>query len=147
MNNVAGDKACQRRMLKGGSRVSPPRRNKPRVPSRLKNWPSKVAETSVIRAAGESRRANDIDGRKAYANLLENNFLRSSMDATVTIEGDKGSTLRVKYIGFTRPIMFKLQEGQKLIPDTIATSRSMGFRKLIMWNGYDLSWTWDLAKS
>ena len=91
-------------------------------------------------------RVNDVEGRRAYAKLLENNFLRNSMDATVTTEGDKGSTLRVKYIGFTRPAMFKLQEEGKLIPDIIEAAKSRGFRKLIMWNGYDLSWAWDLAK-
>jgi hypothetical protein len=46
------------------------------------------------------------------------------MDATVTIEGDKGNTLRVKYIGFTRPTMFKLQEERKLIPDIIEASKA-----------------------
>lgn len=115
----------------------------------ISNAEIKVAEQ--IRAKEKAKedlvRANDVDGRKAYAKLLENNFLRSSMDATVTIEGDKGSTLRVKYIGFTRPTMFKLQEERKLIPDIIEASKSKGFRKLIMWNGYDLTWTWDLAKS
>lgn len=114
----------------------------------LSNAEIKVAEQirAKEKAKDDLARINDVEGRRAYAKLLENNFLRSSMDATVTIEGDKGSTLRVKYIGFTRPTMFKLQEERKLIPDIIEASKAKGFRKLIMWNGYELSWTWDLAK-
>lgn len=114
----------------------------------LANAEIRVAEQ--IRAKEKAKedlaRLNDVSGRRSYAKLLENNFLRNSMDATVTIEGDKGSTLRIKYIGFTRPTMFKLQEERKLIPDIIDAARTRGFRKLIMWDGYDLSWTWDLAK-
>jgi hypothetical protein len=90
---------------------------------------------------------NDVDGRKRHAKTLEEKFLRNGMDARVTIEGEKSSTLRIKYIGFTRPTMFKLQEEGKVIPDIIEQARDRGFRKLIMWDGYDLSWTWDLAKS
>jgi hypothetical protein len=114
----------------------------------LSNAEIKVAEQirAKEKAKDDLARVNDVEGRRAYAKLLENNFLRNSMDATVTIEGDKGSTLRVRYIGFTRPTMFKLQEERKLIPDIIEASKARGFRKLIMWNGYDLSWAWDLAK-
>jgi translation elongation factor EF-1beta len=114
----------------------------------LANAEIKVADQirAKEKAKEELARINDVGGRRSYAKLLENNFLRNSMDATVTIEGDKGSTLRVKYIGFTRPTMFKLQEEGKLIPEIIEAATTRGFRKLIMWNGYDLSWTWDLAK-
>jgi hypothetical protein len=114
----------------------------------LSNAEIKVAEQirAKEKAKDDLARLNDVDGRRSYAKLLENNFLRNSMDATVTIEGDKGSTLRVKYIGFTRPTIFKLQEEGKLIPEIIEASKAKGFRKLIMANGYDLSWTWDLAK-
>lgn len=113
----------------------------------LSNAEIKIAEQ--IRAKEKAKddlvRINDVDGRRSYAKLLENNFLRNGMDATVTIEADKGSTLRIKYIGFTRPTMFKLQEEGKLIPEIIEASKAKGFRKLIMANGYDLIWTWDLA--
>jgi hypothetical protein len=114
----------------------------------LSNAEIKVAEQirAKEKAKDDLARSNDVEGRRAYAKVLENNFLRSRMDATVTIEGDKGSTLRVKYIGFTRPTMFKLQEDGKLIPDIIEASKAKGFRKLVMWNGYDHSWTWDLSK-
>jgi hypothetical protein len=115
----------------------------------LSNAEIKVADQirAKEKAKEDAVRANDVEGRNAYAKQLENNFLRNSMDATVTIEGEKGSTLRVKYIGFTRPTMFKLQEEGKLIPDIIQASKSRGFRKLIMGNGYELIWTWDLVKS
>jgi hypothetical protein len=81
----------------------------------LSNAEIKVAEQirAKEKAKDDLARINDVEGRRAYAKLLENNFLRNSMDATVTIEGDKGSTLRVRYIGFTRPTMFKLQEERK----------------------------------
>jgi hypothetical protein len=90
---------------------------------------------------------NDVGGRRGYAKKLEDNFLRNSMDATVTIEGDKGTTLRVKYVLFSRPLMFKLQEEGKLIPDIIEQAKARGFRRLIMWDGYRFTWTWDLAKA
>jgi hypothetical protein len=92
----------------------------------LSNAEIKTAEQirAKEKAKDDLARVNDVEGRKAYAKFLENNFLRNSMDATVTIEGDKGNTLRVKYIGFTRPTMFKLQEERKLIPDIIEASKA-----------------------
>jgi hypothetical protein len=112
---------------------------------------AEIRAAPAIRAKGEAKVAaalyNNVDGRKAYAYRLEENFLRSGMDVHVTPEGDKGTTLRVKYVLFSRPLMFKLQEEGKLIPDIIDQAKARGFRKLIMWNGYDLSWTWDLTKS
>ncbi|MBN9007283.1 MAG: hypothetical protein J0H40_17940 [Rhizobiales bacterium] len=109
---------------------------------------SKVADK--IRARERERDAlalvNDTAGRRSYAKTLENNFLRNNMDATVRAEGSKDTTLRVKYIGFSRPLMFKLQEEGKLIPDIIAAAKAHGFRKLIMEDGYRYSWNWDLSK-
>ena len=60
----------------------------------LSNAEIKVAEQIRVKekAKDDLARINDVDGRRSYAKLLENNFLRNSMDATVTTEGDKGST-------------------------------------------------------
>lgn len=109
-----------------------------------------IKQANQIREKEKTKAAaallNDVPGRKDYARQLEEKFLRASMDAVVSTEGEKATTLRVKYIGFTRPAMFKLQEEGKVIPDIIAQSRQAGFRKVHLWNGYDLTWTWDLTK-
>ena len=114
----------------------------------LANAEIRVAQK--LRADAAAKQAalidNDVEGRRVYAKRLEENFLRARMDATVTLEGEKGTTLRVKYVLFTRPLMFNLQEERKLIPDIIEQAKAKGFRKLIMWNGYDLSWTWNLKR-
>jgi hypothetical protein len=49
MNKWQEAKPCHRRMLNSNSRVSPPQRSKPRVPSRQKTWRIKVAETFATR--------------------------------------------------------------------------------------------------
>ena len=92
--------------------------------------------------------ANDVDGRKRYAQTVEENFLRDGIDAEVTTQGDKATTLRAKYIGFTRPAIFRMQEKDdgRVINGIIDRARERGFRKLILWDGYKFSWEWDLTK-
>jgi hypothetical protein len=77
-------------------------------PVSLLSWTS--ACRAAERAKNEQSVANDVPGRKGFAKKLEEQFLRKSMDARVSTEGDKGTILRVKYIGFTRPSVFQLQE-------------------------------------
>ncbi|NUU44497.1 hypothetical protein [Tardiphaga robiniae] len=115
----------------------------------LANEEIKVAEKirAAERARAEQAVINDVPGRKAFAKTLEEQFLRKSMDARVSTEGDKGTVLRVKYIGFTRPSVFQLQENGSFLPGLIENAREKGFRKLILHNGYDLSWTWELKKT
>lgn len=92
--------------------------------------------------------ANDVDGRKRYAQTVEENFLREGMDVEVATLGEKATTLRAKYIGFTRPAIFKMQEKDdgRVINGIIDRARERGFRKLILWDGYKFSWEWDLTK-
>lgn len=90
-------------------------------------------------------RLNDVDGRKAFRKTVEETFLRAGMDAHVSLEGERLTVLRVKYIGFTRPVMFKMQEEGIMLPQLRTGARSHGFRKLLM-QGYELTWTFDLEK-
>lgn len=80
--------------------------------------------------------------RKAYARLMEENFLRKGMDATVTAEGPQATTLRVRYILISRPLIFKLQEDGSFVSGV----RDAGFTKLIMTDGYDKTWSWNFNK-
>lgn len=80
--------------------------------------------------------------RTNYADTLERNYLDKGMDVHVDVSGKKKDTIRLQYIMFTRPAVYKIQKNGKLLEEM----RQLGFRKVIFADGYDTSWTFDLTK-
>lgn len=95
-------------------------------------------EAAAKRATATAER----DARRAYAQRLETGFLDGGLDIEVTTSGERATTLRLKYVLFTRVWVHKVQNDT----DLISNARRLGFRRVIMTDGYEDTWTWDLTK-
>jgi hypothetical protein len=92
------------------------------------------------RKAVEKARTDNVGGRKSFASTYEKDLLRKGLSATVSTEGDKSSTLKVSYPLMSKALAFNLNENSKFTDQL----RELGFRKLIMTDGYNESWSASL---
>lgn len=78
--------------------------------------------------------------REAHASALEEAFISTGMDARVSAMGSNKSTLRVKYVLMSQPLVYKLQR------DGLVSVRAneLGYKKVLYTDGYDNTWTVDL---
>jgi hypothetical protein len=83
---------------------------------------------------------NDVAGRKAFAVSYERELLRKWMDVTISTEGNKASTLRIKYVLMSKPLVFNMSQDGGLMD----RYRERGFKKLVLTDGYNKSWMLDL---
>jgi len=59
----------------------------------------RVAEgEDIARKAAEKAKVENVAGRKSFAASYERDLLRKGLSVTVTTEGDRSSTLKVKYV-------------------------------------------------
>jgi hypothetical protein len=87
-------------------------------------------------------RDDDITGRKEFATLMENSFLKKGMDVHVSISGPKGTTLTIRYILMSRPIVYQVLNET----DFVKNRKGDGFKKAVFTDGYKQTWTYDLTK-
>ncbi len=85
---------------------------------------------------------NDVAGRKAYAGAMETRLLRGGMDAVVRAEGRKATTLRLRYVLMSRPLLFKIAEDGGMFRE----AKASGFRTIVFTDGYRSEWTYDLVQ-
>jgi hypothetical protein len=83
---------------------------------------------------------DDVAGRRAFAVTYERELLRKWMNVTISTEGNKASTLRIKYALMSKPLVFNMSQDAGLMD----RYRERGFKKLVLTDGYNLSWTLDL---
>lgn len=86
-----------------------------------------------------ARRTAQIDmlGRKVYAELYEQKMLSQGWDMTARAEGSNKEILRLNYVLFNRPFIYKAVTEQRILVDFW----NAGFKKVIFDNG-DASWTY-----
>ncbi len=83
-----------------------------------------------------------VQQRKEFAKKYELSLLDAGMDTTITTLGKNHSTLRIKWVLMSRPLVYKLiNDGA-----TMANLRKLGFEKVVFTDGYDRTWTSDLTK-
>jgi hypothetical protein len=80
------------------------------------------------------------DQRKSFADQLETNYLDKGMDVTVSVSGPNNTTIKMKYVLMSRPMVHKLINDSGVI----STFRSQGFKKAIFTDGYNDTWTYDI---
>jgi hypothetical protein len=78
--------------------------------------------------------------RKRHADEMESRFLSAGMDMHVYAEGDAATTLRLRYILMSRPLIFKLTNETKMRED----ARSLGFERIVFADGYKKPHVFDL---
>jgi len=88
----------------------------------------------------ERARANDVSGRKEYANDLEMSYLKQGMDVQVNVIGAKGTTLVIRYALMSRPLVFNTLNNIKIV----ATWKDTGFTAARFTDGFSRTWNCDL---
>lgn len=103
------------------------------------------AASAAAAAAKEAKEAAVADEtlRQDYAKTLENNLLGEGFDVDVNAIGSQHTTLRVKWVLATKVDAFQLTNGDQSM---FNEARAIGFKKFVIWDGYDESWTWTLNK-
>jgi hypothetical protein len=82
-----------------------------------------------------------VDTRKLFAKTTEKAYLSQGMDVYISVSGVDATTIKMKYVLIGRPAAYKLSNDSRLIGNL----RNMGFRKMILTDGYDDTWTIDLT--
>ncbi len=116
--------------------LSPAERQRYRtVSARFRQVHSKVE--AEIRAA---TRSVAIAARQEFAEQYERRLLNGGLDVYITLEGPEKTTMRIKYVLWSRPLVYKF------INDEIIAKRfrELGFKKLIFDTGFGERWTWDI---
>ncbi|MBU1569436.1 MAG: RING-HC finger protein [Proteobacteria bacterium] len=80
--------------------------------------------------------------RENYASTLENNMLSSGMDVSVILSGPSKTTIKLKYVLMSRPLVHKLVVESDILKNFI----DLGFTRAILTDGYDNTWNFDIKK-
>lgn len=81
-----------------------------------------------------------LEQRVKFAKHLGEQFQRKYPDGSVTAEGSGGTTLKLQWTGVDRPLASSFVKNEGMITDL----REMGFKRLIVTDGYRSTWNVDL---
>jgi hypothetical protein len=94
------------------------------------------------RAPEQTRIAEDEPGRREFAKRLEHLMLNHGRDVYVSASGPRATTLTIRYVLISRPLIHQLTQDGTFV----SRVRDAGFRSLVMTDGYNNTWRWDLTK-
>ena len=80
--------------------------------------------------------------RADYAVELENRYLDKGMDMHVNVSGKSKDIITMKYVLFSRPLVHQMNQDGSLM----ASLKARGFKRLVLADGYNYTWTFDLTK-
>ncbi len=86
----------------------------------------------------EIDRKREISAREKFAYEYEKKLLEEGMDVYVRAQGKDKTTLYLKYVLFSRPLIYNLVNDSNF--SNLVTSN--GFKKVIFTDGYDSTWTY-----
>lgn len=102
---------------------------------------AKLRRDAKAKEAAEAQaRRNNVTGRKNYVERFEREMLKAGFDYTVTTEGRRSETLRIKYPLMNRPRVYQIMNESKLA----STATDLGFEKIVLTDGFNTTWTYDL---
>ena len=81
-----------------------------------------------------------IEQRKQFAKTYEKNLLDQGMDVYASTYGKDNTVMEIKFVLINRPFVHNFLKDAS----AIATLRSLGFKKLILTDGYDSTWSVNL---
>ena len=82
----------------------------------------------------------DIEARKEFAKQIEAKYLNKGMDVYVTVTGRDYTTLKLKYVLFSRSLVHKIMNSAGFV----TTLKSLGFKRVIFTDGYDDTWSYTI---
>jgi hypothetical protein len=94
----------------------------------------------VDRRNKEIERLSTIAAREVFAKQLERTYLDKGLDVYVSLEGPEKTTLTLKFVLFSRPLVHQFANDA----NAIAALRKAGFKKVRLTDGYHQAWTLDL---
>jgi hypothetical protein len=97
-------------------------------------------QREVDRRKKEIDRLSKIATREVFAKQLEKTYLDKGLDVYVSLEGSDKTTLKLKFVPFSRPLVHQFSNDT----NAIAALRQAGFKKVRLTDGYDQAWTLDL---
>jgi hypothetical protein len=97
-------------------------------------------KAELERRKKESSRLAGIATREVFARQLEKNYLDQGLDVYVSLHGQDNTTLKLKFVLFSRPLVHKFTNDA----GAMAALRKAGFKKVILTDGYNQTWTLDL---
>ncbi len=93
-----------------------------------------------IKKKNEINRNIDIAKREMHAQRTEKNYLDSGMDVHVTLHGKDKTSIKLTYVLMSRPLAHQLSNDNSLI----SGMKNLGFKKMILSDGYKSLWEIDL---
>ena len=111
------------------------------IPSDSKEYQEAIKlQREIDRREQERESAAQAEGRASYADTLETTYLKQNMDVTVTVSGPENTTIKLKYVLMSRPMVYNLTNDSSVMGNL----RTLGFKKVIFTDGYFNTWNFDL---
>jgi hypothetical protein len=105
------------------------------------------AQAATAAASAAKQKIQDAEAqeilREAYAKTFEDNMLGQGMNVDVNSMGPQHTTLRVRWVLATKADAYQITTTDQ---DLLNEMRDLGFKKFVVWDGYDNSWSWTLNK-
>lgn len=103
------------------------------------------AEVAARAQAVEAKKQQQLTAgvRKQFAEELEQNMLAQGDDVSIAAVGPNSETLRIRWVLIDRPFVYKFINQSTVQVQMI---KAAGFKKLILTDGYDKSWSYDVDK-
>lgn len=106
----------------------------------IKQNKAAIEQRKVAKKQEKADPSLEIAARKEFASMTEQEYLKDGMDYYFRAQGKNNTTLYIKYVLMSRPLAYNIINDSLFIQ----TLRSLGFKKLILTDGYDSTWTSNL---
>jgi hypothetical protein len=97
-------------------------------------------------SAGEAKKNAALEAvakraaRDALAKTMEDNLLHQGLNVDVLATGKDHTILRIKWVLVSKALAYQLSEKG----DVTDVARAYGFKRVLITDGYDQAWSWDL---
>jgi hypothetical protein len=80
--------------------------------------------------------------REQYADTVERQMLAQGYDMTVRAEGTRKTTLRLQWVGMSRPVIYGYINDREVV----RTLKAMGFKRVVFTDGFESTWRYEVDK-
>ena len=108
----------------------------------LSPLPKPKTQAQLLKEAADNESLDETT-RVAAAKVMENSLLDKGLDVDVNATGIHHKTLRLKWILVSKVTAYQFARDGG---ETFANLKDAGFTKLVITDGYDESWSWNLSR-
>jgi hypothetical protein len=117
---------------------APPQLPPPKPPTK-----AELRAQAIAAKARESQEAAADEVRRAYAKIFENGMLAKGINVDADAIGPHHTTLRLKYVLASKVDAYQITNEQQAM---LQIFKTLGFKKFVVSDGYQHSWTWNLEQ-